>query len=625
VEALNAIQETAPVQLPARGPAREALTRFSYVQAIAWIGACLAEALQYAHERGLVHLDIKPSNVLLAVDGQPMLLDFHLAQKPIRPGEPPPEHLGGSLPYMAKEQKAAVKAVHQKLPIPAAVDERADVYSLGALLYEAMGGQLPYRRDASAPLNDCNSLVSVGLSDIIRKCLAPEPAGRYATAGALAVDLRRHLNHQSLVGVRNRNLGERWRKWRRRRPYDLPVAGLLAAVLIASGAVLSVRQDNLEHQRRQVQVVMATGRDQLQLKHWDDALSTLRHGLLLVEGLPQESELRAEVTTLLDRAEQGQTARDLARLTNRLRFLYGADTLPPAELRALEVRCRPFWEVRRRIMARLGSEERSETTTDAVRTDLLDLAILWTDLCVQVADKNLVAAARREALAVLGQAEDLFGPSAVVSHVRQAHADALGKSSAELPAPPPPRTAWEHYALGRSFLQASRLDRASAELQEALVLEPQGFWPNFYQGTCAYRLEQYQEALTAFSVCIGAEPENAICFYNRALAYTGLQCPKRALKDYDHALRLDATLAPAALNRGLLHYDNGRWSEAAADFQHALEHGADPATIHYNLALVHRAQGNRTSALESARRALEYDPAHRPARQLQESLQRGSE
>src|SRR5262249_40874986 len=148
VAALERAQAAAPLTVPVGGPACEFLAGASYTRAVCWLGACLADALQYARAHGLVHLDLKPSNVLLAADGQPMLLAFHLARAPLAAGAAAPEWLGGTAAYMAPEQRAAVEAVRAGRRIPAAVDERADVYALGVLLAEALGGTLP---PAAAP------------------------------------------------------------------------------------------------------------------------------------------------------------------------------------------------------------------------------------------------------------------------------------------------------------------------------------------------------------------------------------------------------------------------------------------------------------------------------------------
>ncbi len=248
--ALDRRQDAAPVVVSRHGPARERLAEMGYAEAVCWLGACLAEALQYAHERGLVHLDLKPSNVLIAADGQPMLLDFHLAQGPIRPDSPLPLWLGGTHGYMSPEQQRAVTDVGAGRPVSAGVDGRSDVYALGVLLYEALGGRKPTPSNpplagggrGGVPLRQLNPRVSVGLADLVARCLAADPAARYATAAELAADLRHHLEGRPLRGVPNRSLTERWNKWRRRHPYALPLyilAAMLVGVLLLGWGLLA--------------------------------------------------------------------------------------------------------------------------------------------------------------------------------------------------------------------------------------------------------------------------------------------------------------------------------------------------------------------------------------------------
>ena len=129
-------------EYPTNGPFLRYLAQASYVQAVCWVGACLAEALQYAHDRGLVHMDVKASNVLIAGDGQPMLLDFHLARGPVGAGWSATDRLGGTPGCMSPEQHEAMAAIRWGGAVAVVVDGRSDIYSLGLLLYEALGGDL---------------------------------------------------------------------------------------------------------------------------------------------------------------------------------------------------------------------------------------------------------------------------------------------------------------------------------------------------------------------------------------------------------------------------------------------------------------------------------------------------
>ena len=110
---------------------------------------------------------------------------------------------------------------------------------------------------------------------------------------------------------------------------------------------------------------------------------------------------------------------------------------------------------------------------------------------------------------------------------RQSHAEALGltdlaraaaRSGAELA----PRTAWEHYALGRSLLASGALEAAAVEFDRATDLQPQDLWAQFSRGICAYRRRRFETALSAFDVCVALSPGTAECYHNRGRAHAAL-------------------------------------------------------------------------------------------------------
>jgi serine/threonine protein kinase/Flp pilus assembly protein TadD len=625
--ALDAAQSGSPVRLSPRGPARHLLERGSYVQAICWIGSCLAGALQYAHERGLVHLDLKPSNVLLTADGLPMLLDFHLARAPLTAGDRAGEGVGGTPGYLSPEQQQALAAVLAGVPVPGGVDARSDIYSLGVLLYEALGGPLPLSPGAVQRLRQANPEVSTGLGDILSRCLAARPEDRYPDAATLAADLQRHLQDLPLRGVSNRSLAERWRKWRRRQPHTLTLSLALCAVLAVAVAGLA---GHLRQRADQGRVALAEGKAQMEQHRYAEAERAAAQGLRQVESVPFHGDLAAALRELRDHAEQeradqerDRSSAELHALAEQVRLLSGAESLPPARRRALEASCRTFWERRAQILARLGDSPRRAS----VRRDLLDLALFWADLRVSLASAGGKDAARREALGVLDEAEKLFGPSAALYHRREVHAAAAGltdmaRESARRRASLAPRSAWDHVTLGRSLLAGGSSRAAAAHFEKALALEPDNLWPHFYRGLCCFRLGEHQEAVTAFSVCVGLAPREARCYYNRGCAYAGWGQADKALADYDRALELEPALGVAALNRGRLRLQRKDFDGALADLERALAGGVEPAVAYCDRARVKLARGDREGARAELRRALEHDPACAEAIELRDRLKK---
>lgn len=181
---------------------RQRLTEADMVGAITLLGSQLAEALAYAHQRGVLHRDIKPDNVLISQYGRPLLVDFNLSLDPHRIAGTSAGLFGGSLAYMSPEHLDAFNPAHPTPP--EAVDERSDIYSLGVTLYELLHLRRPFpdpppagnplecletlaaqRREGGPPASAPATPATDAVEHVIARCLAPEPANRYPSAEKL--------------------------------------------------------------------------------------------------------------------------------------------------------------------------------------------------------------------------------------------------------------------------------------------------------------------------------------------------------------------------------------------------------------------------------------------------------
>jgi serine/threonine protein kinase/tetratricopeptide (TPR) repeat protein len=610
IHVLDRVQAAAPAPAPQEGPYRR-LEQWAYVDAICFLGSRLADALHEAHAHGLVHMDVKPSNVLIAADGSPMLLDFHLACRPIAAGERFPDRIGGTPGWMAPEHRAALDAVAVGDPVPEPVDHRADLYALGLLLRDALGGAAS--PGGTTSLRRSNPAVGVGLELIIRKCLADRPDDRYKSAAALAEDLRRHLEHLPLRGVPNR-LHERLRKRWRRGPIAVGRWVAIASVVLilaASGlfwAAAALRAGD-------IRADLEEGRALCQAGHYADADFPLRRGLDRALAFPRQGGLAAEIEVQLRVAHRGQRADALHKLAEQARFRCGMD--PPAadDVDAIQQNVRKIWDDRHLLISRETAPPDPKLEA-RIRADLLELMGTWAELHTRTGAPADSRTDQEATLAMLDEARSACGPSLTIDRIRRSLAERLGRA-ASMPEPDAaPLSTYDHYDLGRSLLGSQRYAEAIEHFRLCLDRHPKDFWANFYRGLCEYRLRHYQAAESAFGICIVLAPagSEAKCYHNRAMAAEALGRDDEALHDYSQALERDPGFTAARLNRGILSFKSGRHAEAIADLRRALKSAAEPKVrgrILYNLALVHLAAGDRDAARASAEQAIDlgYDEA----------------
>lgn len=237
--------------------------------------AKLAHAVHYAHQHGILHRDIKPGNVLLDGQGEPYLTDFGLAKWMEKTSTlTRTVAMLGTPSYMSPEQ-----ARGESKQLTTGVD----VYGLGAVLYELLTGQPPFaggttvetvrqvvdkpprRPSALAPQTDSD------LETIVLKCLEKNPARRYSSAEALALDLERWLRHEAILA---RPVGrmESALKWVRRRPWMAALSAITLLALTVSWVTLVRANWNI----RAAETVAVAQRDLAQQRLYDSLVREAR-------------------------------------------------------------------------------------------------------------------------------------------------------------------------------------------------------------------------------------------------------------------------------------------------------------------------------------------------------------
>ncbi len=465
-------------------PAREMITRLSYPQVLAWMIARLAEALDHAERRGVTHGDIKPSNILITADGTPMLFDFNLAVDWHAPADlDPGADLGGTLAYMAPERLQALGTpTNPAAPIPNRRQpdrHRADLYALGLVLAEALTGEPPAipERRSDDPRQFASSLarsraasfaqpahrswaISPALRSILARCLAPDPADRYARGSELAQDLDRWRSNRPLIFAPEPTRSS----WSRRlRSFRVPLLAL-ALTITAAAAVGWVAWSILQGTQH------------------DQALAKLSYILDYTEGIFQTRKVGNW---------RSDSTEDSAELANRLLAQYNVakdshwrdrpdvQALPERERGELEV-----WMLEQILRRAVAYGDRPNSPEDYQRgLNLLNREIAWTPYAALIQQRDLL--------------RERPGVKSVISPARTGPT-----ATARKPAP------WlDAYLLG-VLAEPLHARQALGYYLDALKDRPDLFWGHYRAACAACRIDEYALAIKSLRICVDRRPKN---------------------------------------------------------------------------------------------------------------------
>jgi eukaryotic-like serine/threonine-protein kinase len=256
----------------------------------------IARAVHYAHQRGVLHRDIKPGNILLDEHGEPYVTDFGLAKLLHEHSDlTQSEAVIGTASYMSPEQaRGQLKTL----------STAADTYSLGAVFYEMLAGRPPFKGENTfkllayisdrepQPPSTFNSTIDRDLETICLKCLEKDPQRRYPSAESFAADLQRWSNHEP-IEARAATSWERTRKWVRRRPVAATVLAAVALLFLAISAILVISVVRISAARNDLRRNLYVSQTSVAAQSfWEGNVGHTRHLLDNQRPRPGEDDLR---------------------------------------------------------------------------------------------------------------------------------------------------------------------------------------------------------------------------------------------------------------------------------------------------------------------------------------------
>ena len=559
----------------------------------------LARALQHAHERGVLHLDIKPSNVLLDQQGRALLMDFNVAAVPASPASA--AYVGGTLGYMAPEQLARFAGAGAQLN--ARINARTDIFALGTLFFELLTGRSPWPvpRTVSAQAAASQMLAlrlretppfdkipgSPGLRSIVAKCLAPQAGDRYSSAAALAEDLRCWLANQPLQTATDPSLVERCHKWWRRHPRI--VAASAAVLLFASLLVFRSgwsdyhRLQSWRQQLESVEKLHQTGDKRQAIEQFRQLRAELKVETALpawcLLGAQKGIEARAAA---LARGIANQQSDFLAAQVDDRRVLAAEAGVDIASnpLRFYDLVIPQDW--RQHHLLQSLSESRRASVYESVTEVLL---VQW---------QTAKARHQPDGLTRKNFFQRLPEPHADLPLLRFLHLETQSRPLRDIPLTDLaklPSGDFEHYLVG--VLAMFRLDweLGSEQFRSSLEINSDRFWARFYLGlACSLdpQQEHRAEAIASYARCIGMRPDFALPHSKLGQLYAQTEEFELARVQLEQAVKLAPQHTPSRIQLGKVLRQLGQTEQALEQLRKAAEQQPRSPLVHRELAAIYR-------------------------------------
>jgi eukaryotic-like serine/threonine-protein kinase len=499
----------------------------------------LAQGLKHAHDRNILHLDIKPANVLISDDGVPYLLDFNLAYDRTTLTRP---KTGGTIPYMSPEQLEAFRDGKKDYNL----DERTDLFSLGVIFYELLTGEHPFPRYPGRPnltqmtldrmlgaprVSQLHPSISPAVDSIVATLLNPHLDQRYPNAAALVEDLTRHMQHRPLVFAQNPSFVEDLMKWKRRNPRAGMFAGIAAMTMAVAGLSYGVLH---EFQGRAYATALVEKNNTL------EKIPQLELDLLLLEN----DKTRAQ--------SQQATAKLLAD--------FGFQPGKP-------------WEKPQRFAYLSVADQQSLLQDLGALTRILSVSEM-----IPFRGNTSTAAqdAARRALAWNHLAAECYEPAKVPSRLYESRRNLEGILKLPLTAIPEgmtrENTSTELFLEGAEAFLSGRFRDAIQHLDKATLLQPGHGVAQFLLAQSHHELKNFAPALERYHLAKALIPQSGRPSLNRGMILLQLKQLANAEKELNDSIERESTLLDARRWRGKLYADQHKHADAILDLTFCIEH-----------------------------------------------------